>query len=191
MLPEHSGQHSSCSTSISSSSSSSRLSPHPRSCRSDASSSCSSSVTSSTSSSRQSPTEKRRSRYGRDEFDLDPNFLCASALDTSSPAPGKQKHQTFRLSVLEIDVDIASTTTPVGDASTMTMLPRITHTRNQRPTSPSSFAHTRTRSHAPACPACSRNDVPITPLTFDYDEWLGLNFGPSSPQRGATKSTHS
>ena len=160
MLPEHSGQHSSCSTSISSSSSSSRLSPPPRSCRSDASSSCSSSVTSSTSSSRQSPTDKRRSRYGRDEFDLDPNSLRASALDTSSPAPGKQKHQTFRLSVLETDVDIASPTTPVGDASTMTMPPRTTHTRNQRPTSPSSCAHTRTRSLAPACPPAHATTSP-------------------------------
>lgn len=127
---------------------------------------------------------ERCSRYGRDEFDLDPNFLRASALNTSSHAPGKQKHQTFRLSVLETDVDIASPTTPIGDASTMTMPPRTTNISVLVCT----HTHSLTRT---GMSACSRNDVPTTTLTFDYDEWLSLNFGPSSPQRGATKSTHS
>ena len=87
VLPEHSVEQDSpsCSSSITSSCSS-RLSPPPRPCRSDAPSSCSSFVTSSASSSRLSPSEKRRSRYGRDEFALDPNFLRAAARRVQSRA---------------------------------------------------------------------------------------------------------
>ncbi|KAN0134205.1 hypothetical protein V8E53_007977 [Lactarius tabidus] len=176
VLPEHSVEQDfpSCSSSISSSTCSSRPS---RPCRSDASSS-SSSVTSST---RLSPSEKRRSRYGRDEFALDPNFLRATTLDATSPAPTKQKHQTVRLSAYDIVIDISSPTSPVSNASpldsssTTTTPPRPTRARDQRPKSPT---RPRTRSPTPSLTsmsACSSNDVPTTPLTSDDDEWPGLN----------------
>ena len=189
-LPEHSVEQDSpsCSSSISSSSCSSRLSPPSRPCRSDASSSCSSS----TSSSRLSLSEKRRSRYGRDEFALDPNFLRATAPEASSPAPNKQKqeqkHQTVRLSAFDIVIDITSPTSPVSDVpplstSTMTTTSaRPGRTREQRPkTAP----RARTRSPTPSLTsmsACSSNDMPTTPLTSDDDEWPGLNLSPSPPQ---------
>jgi hypothetical protein len=198
VLPEHSVEQDSpsCSSSITSSSCSSRPTLPSRPCRSDASSSCSSSVTSSTCSSRLSPSEKRRSRYGRDEFALDPNFLRAAAVDTTSPSPTKpsptkQKHQTVRLSAYDIVIDISSPTSPVHDASplaessgsAMTTPPRPTRPRDQQPKSP---PRQRTRSPTPSLTsmsACSSNDIPTTPLTSDDDEWPGRNLSPNcSPQ---------
>ena len=148
-------------------------------------------MTPSTSSPRLSPSEKRRSRYGRDEFALDPNFLHAATLDASSPAPSKQRHQTVRLSAFEIVIDISSPTSPISDApplsSTITTPPRHSNTRDQRSKSP---PRPRTRSPTPSLSsmsACSSNEIPTTPLTSDDDdededddEWP--SFLDSSPQ---------
>jgi hypothetical protein len=67
----------------------------------------------------------------QDEFAHDPNFLRAAALDATSSAPTKQKHQTVRLS----SFDITSPTSPVSDAappldSTTTMPPRPARPRD-------------------------------------------------------------
>ena len=60
--------------------------------------------------------------------------------------------------------------------------PRSGRTRDQRPkTAP----RARTRSPTPSLTsmsACSSNDMPITPLTSDDDEWPGLNLSPSPTQ---------
>ena len=119
------------------------------------------------------PSESRRSRYGRNHFALDPHFLCATALDASSPAPGRQKHQAVRLSAFDItSPTLPASNAPPLDSSTMpTKPPRPTRTRDQRlKTSP----RARTRSPTPSLTsmsACSSNDIPAMPLTSDDKEW--------------------
>ncbi|KAF8270112.1 hypothetical protein EI94DRAFT_1723475 [Lactarius quietus] len=187
VLPELSGEQDlpSCSSSVSSSTCVSRASPSPRHCRSNAPPSCPSSASSSTCSSRLSPpasaSEKRRSRYGRDEFALDPDFLR----NASSPTPTKQKHQTVRLSAFDIVIDITAPTSPISDVTPpaessttiMTTPPRPSRSRDLRLKSPP-----RSRSPTPSLTsmsACSSNsnDIPTTPLTSD-DEWPGLSPSP-------------
>ena len=74
-----------------------------------------------------SPFEKRRSRYGRDEIALHPNFLRVATLDVSTgiPVPSKQRHQTVRLSVIDITSPTSSFTTMStcsGNDTPMTLL---------------------------------------------------------------------
>ncbi|KAI9444035.1 hypothetical protein H4582DRAFT_2095380 [Lactarius indigo] len=152
------------------------------------------------------PSEKRRSRYGRDEFALDQDFLRVATLDAPSPTPAKQKRQSVRLSAFDIVIDITAPTSPVSDSpppaesssSTVTTPPRPTRSREIRSRSPP-----RTRSPTPSLTsmsACSSNDIPMTPLTSD-DEWPGLGFSPKLRKVPAaqrvqihplviTKSTH-
>ncbi|KAH9171567.1 hypothetical protein EDB89DRAFT_1970590 [Lactarius sanguifluus] len=104
------------------------------------------------------PSEKRRSRYGRDEFALDQDFLRVATLDAHSPTPAEQRHQSVRL---------------IG--SVLTTPPRPTRSRDIRLQSPP-----RSRSPTPSLTsmsACSSNDIPTTPLTSD-DEWPGLGSSP-------------
>ena len=74
---------------------------------------------------RLSPFEERRSRYGRDEFPLHPNFLRAAALDasTSSPVFSKQRHQTVRLSVIDITSPTSLTTMSTCSGNDIPMTP--------------------------------------------------------------------
>lgn len=129
-----------------------------------------------------SPSEKRRSRYGRDEFALDRDFLRTATVDAPNSALAKQKHQTVRLSAFDIVIDISGPTSPVSDSlplaesssSAAMTPPRPTRPRDLRRESPP-----RSRSPTPSLTsmsACSSTDMPMTPLTSD-DEWPGL--GPS------------
>ncbi|KAH9059783.1 hypothetical protein EDB87DRAFT_743490 [Lactarius vividus] len=123
------------------------------------------------------PSEKRRSRYGRDEFALDQDFLRVATLDAHSPILAKQRHQSVRLSAFDIVIDITAPTSPVSDSppaesssSPLSTPPRPTRSRDIRPQSPP-----RTRSPTPSLTsmsACSSSDIPTptTPLTSD-DEW--------------------
>ncbi|KAI9462893.1 hypothetical protein BJY52DRAFT_1255845 [Lactarius psammicola] len=107
-------------------------------------------------------------------------FLRAATLDTSDPAPAKQRHQSVRLSAFDIVIDITGPTSPVSDSpplaesdsSIVTTPPRPTRPRDLQLESPP-----RTRSPTPSLTsmsACSSNDIPTTPLTSD-DEWPGLS----------------
>ncbi|KAH9047450.1 hypothetical protein EDB83DRAFT_2403107 [Lactarius deliciosus] len=123
------------------------------------------------------PSEKRRSRYGRDEFALDQDFLRVATLDAQSPTPAK--HQSVRLSAFDIVIDITAPTSPVNDSppaeSSSSTPPRPTRSRDIRLQSPP-----RSRSPTPSLTsmsACSSNDIPTTPLTSD-DEWPGLGSSP-------------
>jgi hypothetical protein len=206
VLPELSGEQDS--PSCSSSTPSSYSASSARTCRSDAAPSCSSSVSSSTcsprsarscrsdatssvssTSSKPRSSEKRRSRYGRDEFAVDHDFLRAAARDAPSPATTKQKHQSVCLSAYDIIIDITSPPSPISESppptesnssSTITTPPRPIRPRDLRHMSPP-----RSRSPTPSLTsmsACSSNDIPTTPLTSD-DEWPGL--GPSPQLRKA------
>ncbi|KAH9047148.1 hypothetical protein EDB84DRAFT_545588 [Lactarius hengduanensis] len=126
------------------------------------------------------PSEKRRSRYGRDEFALDQDFLRVATLGAQSPTPAK--HQSVSLSAFDIVIDITAPTSPISDSppvesssSTLTTPPRPTRSRDIRLQSPP-----RSRSPTPSLTsmsACSSNDIPTTPLTSD-DEWPGLGSSP-------------
>lgn len=160
VLLEHSAEQdsSSCSSSVASSSCSSRSSRSARLYRSDA---CSASSSSSTSlprpSSSASPSEKRRSRYGREEFSLGHDFLRSAALDSPSPAPTKQKHQSVSLSAFDIVIDITSPTSPVkvspplAESSNST----VTTPRSGRPRDLRHMSPPRSRSPTPSLTSMS------------------------------------
>src|SRR6266404_3839654 len=64
------------------------------------------------------PRDKRRSRYGRDEFTSGKDFVRTVSRDAHSPASIRQKHQSVCLSAFDFIIDITAPTSPVTDSPT-------------------------------------------------------------------------